>query len=73
MFRELKIGQSLTRHSLILQEYKNPDGWTSNAGNILTSIALSGIRDYKKITSSILNDVQSDRDMEVLKAFLEIL
>ena len=72
-FDKLKIRSEADKAFTYLKDYKNPDGWTSNAGNILTSIALSGIRDYKKITSSILNDVQSDRDMEVLKAFLELL
>jgi hypothetical protein len=72
-FGMLKIGTESDKAFTYITGYKNPDGWTSNAGNILTSIALSGIRDYKKITGSILNDVQSDRDMEVLKAFLEIL
>ena len=72
-YEKLKSKPSTDMAFTYITGYKNPDGWTSNAGNRLTSIALSGIRDYKKITSSILNDVQSDTDLEVLKTFLELL
>ena len=72
-FEKLKIRSEADKAFKYIKEYKNPDGWTSDAGNRLTSVTLSGIRDYKKITTAILNDEQSDRDIEVLKAFLAIV
>ncbi len=72
-FEKLKIRSETEKAFKYINEYKNPDGWTSIAGNQLTSIVLTGVRDYKKITTSILNDVQSDHDLEILKAFLEIM
>jgi tetratricopeptide (TPR) repeat protein len=72
-FDKLKIMSESGKAFTYISEYENPDGWTSNAGNRLTSIAVNGIRDYKKITTDILNYSQNDRDTEVLKAFLEIL
>ena len=72
-FYKLKIRSEADKAFTYLKGYKNPDGWTSSAGNRLTSITANGIRDYNKIATSILNDVKSDRDMQVLKAFLEIM
>ncbi len=72
-FEKLKIRSETDKAFQYIKAYKNPDGWTSDAGNRLTSLTLSGISDYKKITSTILNDLQNDRDKEVLKAFLAIL
>jgi hypothetical protein len=72
-FERLKIRSEADIAFSYIKEYRNPDGWTSDAGNKLTDFVNGGNRDFKKITTSILNDVQRDRDMEVLKTFLEIL
>ena len=72
-FDKLKISAESDNAFGYIKEYKNPDGWTSDAGNRLTVLVKSGSRDYKKITTGILKDIQNDRDTEVLKAFLEIL
>ena len=72
-FDRLKIKSESEKAFTYIISYKNPDGWTSGAGNRLSDLVTDGTRDYKKIATSILNDVQRDRDMEVLKAFLEIM
>ena len=72
-FQKLKIPAEAEKSFTYIKEYKNPDGRRYPSGNRLTVFAESGSRDYKMITTSILNDVQRDRDIEVLKAFLEIL
>jgi tetratricopeptide (TPR) repeat protein len=72
-FQKLKIPVEAEKSFTYIKEYKNPDGQKYTSGNRLTDFAESGSRDYKMITTSILNGVQRDRDLEVLKAFLEIL
>ena len=72
-FQKLKIPEEAEKSFTYIKGYKNPDGLRYPSGNSLTVFAASGSRDYKMITTSILNDVQRDRDLEVLKAFLEIM
>jgi hypothetical protein len=72
-FEKLKTKPEADKAFSYIEHYSNPDGWTSNAGNRLTAFTEKGIRDYKKMTTDILNEVKNDQDTEVLKAFLEIL
>jgi tetratricopeptide (TPR) repeat protein len=72
-FQKLKIPAEAEKSFTYIKEYKNPDGHRYPSGNRLTEFAESGTKDYKMITTSILNDAERDRDKEVLKAFLEIM
>ncbi len=54
-------------------DYRNPDGWTSNAGNKLTELAEHGNRDYKAITDTLLKESIKDRDSSILVLFRKIL
>jgi tetratricopeptide (TPR) repeat protein len=53
--------------------YKNPDGRTSPLGNRLSDLAKEGNRDFKSITDALINPLDKSRDMELLKAFQDIL
>jgi tetratricopeptide (TPR) repeat protein len=46
--------------------YSNPDGWTSNYGNILTRATSKGERDVRKLVSSLVESKAKDRDIEIL-------
>lgn len=72
-FEKLKIPAEAVKSFTYIKEYKNPDGRKYLSGNRLTELTEAGSRDYKNITRSVLNDLKSDRDKEVLKAFLDIL
>ncbi|HBQ84317.1 MAG: hypothetical protein A2X03_00140 [Bacteroidetes bacterium GWA2_40_15] len=72
-FEKLKIPAETEKSFTYIKEYKNPDGRRYPSGNSLTKLVEAGSRDYKIITSSVFNELKSDRDNEVLKAFLEIL
>ena len=65
-----KIPKGPTRSFNYIQEYKNPDGWTSLSGNNLTRLVRSGNRDYRSITVTLLNESAGDRDINVIKDFL---
>jgi tetratricopeptide (TPR) repeat protein len=72
-FGKLKIPAEIEKSINYIINYKNPDGRTYSSGNRLTELVEKGAKDYEKITSSVLNDLERDRDKDVLKAFLEIL
>jgi tetratricopeptide (TPR) repeat protein len=54
-------------------KYKNPDGRTSPLGNRLSSLVKEGNRNYISITESLINSQVRTRDMELLRAFQDIL
>jgi hypothetical protein len=72
-FNRLKIKPEFDKAFAYIISYKNPDGWTSNAGNRLTSLASEGNRDYKKITEMLLNEKINDRDIDIFSVFIAIL
>ena len=72
-FDRLKIREESEKAFIYIKEYKNPDGWTSNAGNRITDIVNCGVRDYRKITDTLLKEKISDRDSDILSAFTTIL
>lgn len=72
-FEKLKIPAEAEKSFAYIKGYQNPDGRTYPSGNKLTELVKAGSGDYKNITSSILNNLKSDRDKEVLKAFVDIL
>ena len=72
-FDKLKIPAEAEKSYSYIKEYKNPDGRSYPSGKMLTELVSNSSKDYKTITSSVLNDLKSDRDKEVLKAFIEIL
>ncbi len=56
-----------------IKDYRNPDGRTYSSGNKLTQILSSGNHEYKNTLKTILENLGSDRDKEVLVMFLELL
>jgi len=72
-FMKLKIAAENEKSFNYIREYKNPDGRRYPSGNRLTEIISTGAKDYKTITSSVLIDLKSDRDKEVLTAFSALL
>ena len=72
-FDKLKIPAETGKSFNYIKEYKNPDGRRYNSGNRLTEIIGTGSKDFKAIANSVLQDLKSDRDMEVLKAFIDVL
>jgi hypothetical protein len=72
-FEKLKIPAEAGKSYTYIKDYKNPDGRSYPSGNMLTRLVSTESKDYKAITSSVLNDLKSDRDKEVLKAFTDIL
>ena len=72
-FDKLKIPAEAEKSYTYIKEYKNPDGRSYPSGKMLTELVSNSSKDYKTITSSVLNDLKSDRDKEVLKAFNDIL
>jgi hypothetical protein len=72
-FEKLKIQAETEKSLKYIKEYKNPDGRTYTSGNRLTEFVEAGLKDFKAITNFVLKDLKSDRDMEVLEAFFEIL
>jgi hypothetical protein len=56
-----------------ITEYKNPDGRTSALGNRLSGMVRKGDRNFKSITEYLINSQDRSRDMELLKAFQNIL
>jgi tetratricopeptide (TPR) repeat protein len=54
-------------------EYKNPDGRTSPLGNRLSSLVKEGERSFNTITESLINSQDRIRDIELLRAFQNIL
>jgi tetratricopeptide (TPR) repeat protein len=72
-FDKLKIRSEAGKAFTYITDYKNPDGWTSDAGNRLTVIVSGGNRDYRKITEIILDEKITDRDSDILSAFMKIL
>jgi tetratricopeptide (TPR) repeat protein len=53
--------------------YRNPDGSTSPLGNRLSSLVQEGDRNFISITESLLTGQDKIRDMELLRAFQNIL
>ena len=51
-FEKLKIRSETDKAFTYIKEYKNPDGWTSNAATGLLNLQWDGTRDYKKITET---------------------
>ena len=72
-FEKLKIPAEAEKSFNYIKEYKNPDGRRYSSGNRLTEIVETGSEDFKTITNSVLQDLKSDRDKEVLIAFFDIL
>jgi tetratricopeptide (TPR) repeat protein len=72
-FDKLKIRPESEKAFTYIMDYKNPDGWTSSSGNRLAELTSDGMRDYKKITETLLNEKIRDRDSEVLSSFMIVL
>ncbi len=72
-YENLKDQRSADKSFTYLGSYKNPDGWTSHMGNEVTRLVLSGERNFKIITGSLLMESVSDRDKDVMTEFHSIL
>ncbi len=72
-FEKLRIPTEAKKSFTYIKEYKNPDGRRYLSGDRLTELVKTGSKDYKTIITSVLKDLTSDRDREVLQAFTEIL
>lgn len=72
-FDRLKIRAEADKSFAYIVAYKNPDGWTSNLGNLLTKIAAGRSHDYKKLTATLISSKVTDRDNEVMSVFMGIL
>jgi len=72
-FSRLKIRPEVEKSFEYIISYKNPDGWRSNLGNRLTDLTEEGSRDFRKITETLVNEKERDRDSEILSAFMTIL
>ena len=72
-FMKLKAMEPADKAFAYITGYRNPDGWTSNAGNRLTALTGKGSRDFREITGTLLNEKVKDRDDEILALFLKML
>jgi hypothetical protein len=72
-YDKLKDHLQVTRMFSYIEEYKNPDGWTSSLGNKLTGMVSGGNRNYQIITEALADEKENDRDINVLKKFRELV
>jgi len=72
-YEKLKDKSQADKSFAYLKSYKNPDGWTSPLGNLLTKLAVEGEMNYKTITEALLKESANDRDKDLLTEFLTFL
>jgi tetratricopeptide (TPR) repeat protein len=72
-YEKLKDKTQVDRSFKYILEYNNPYGWATRLGNKLSDLVKAGERDIKKITESLINNKDKNRDLELLRIFRESL
>ncbi|KPL12406.1 MAG: hypothetical protein AMS26_17930, partial [Bacteroides sp. SM23_62] len=72
-YEQLNDKAQVERSFYYIIQYKNPDGRSGPLGNKLSSLVKEGNRNYISITESLIDSQFKTRDIELLKAFQDIL